>query len=330
MTEKFVNAFANGGGKRLPTAFERLNGFECGPADRELFNMLFHQIQAELGHLIEYSGQVDSNSDLQQVRKAIEALIAAATGTGETSDYILMNQARLRLPFYPEVLNSANGKINVTTPGFGQVQVPSGVSILHRGIYPISISLPDFDDAARTFSTLEARTYHLRMNLAPQAEALTLNDLADVTYNPSSLAESDPSFDSTYDDMLIARVTTNADNAVTITPLVNLHNIDTEGDIHIGSMGRGTLDFENGISPEFIKKYHKFNLNWSRRPRSRLIAVNDFTTAHGNDAAHPEYASGNGIENSFGLYAADRYDLRIWDQRTTEVRNTKIRFGANA
>jgi len=332
MAEKFVSAFANGeGNKRRPTANERLNGFECGPADRELFNWLHHAVQAELGHLIDYAGLTDNDADLQQVRKAIEALIASATGTGATSDYILMNQARSRLLFYPEVLNSADGKINLTVPTGGQVRVVSGVSILHRGIHQMSTS--DFDELSRTFSTAASKTYHVRMNMAPGAEALSINDLADAAYNPFSEPESHPSFDSTYDDMLIARVVTDASNVATITPLVNLHNIDTEADVHIGVQGLGELAFENHTNPANMGNYHTIELNWSRRPRPRLIAVNDFTTAHESDVTHPEYTivdGGNGIENSFGLYAAHRYSVRIWDQRTIEVRNTRIRFGANA
>lgn len=302
MAEKFDSPFANGeGNKRRPTANERLNGFECGPADRELFNWLHHTVQAELGHLIGYAGLTDSPDDLQQVRKAIEALIASATGTGATSDYILMNQARSRLLFYPEVLNSADGKINLTVPTGGQVRVASGVSILHRGIHQMSTS--DFDELSRTFSTVASKTYHVRMNMAPGAEALSINDLADSGYNSGSLAESDPSFDSTYDDMLIARVVTNASNVATITPLANWHRL-------VASYG-DTVDFgvvEADKLPTAGQYGNDTVLNWSRTPDVSLTKIGTigagYRTAGGVDV-------GGGVDGISPDRVIDRYGVKI-------------------
>ena len=48
-----------------------------------------------------------------------------------------------------------------------------------------------------------------------------LKDLGDVAYNPAALAEDNPAFDSTYDDMLVARIVTDASNVATITNLAN-------------------------------------------------------------------------------------------------------------
>lgn len=176
--------------------------------------------QRELVHLIEYAGLEPSNVDLEQVRKAIQLLIAAATGGGETSDYALMSQLRARVPIYPEV-KTDDGRINVSSPGAGQILVPPTVSCLHRGVYLFNTS--DYGEIDRTFDTDPGKTYHLRWRAST---GFALIDCADSDYNPGGLkAEADPSFDSTYDDMLVARVITNSSNVATITNLVNRHSL---------------------------------------------------------------------------------------------------------
>lgn len=210
--------WANSATRRPPTVSERNGGFECGPADKQLFDYLIYSLHAELGHLIDYAGLTGTDADTQQVRKAIELLIAAALGSGTAGDYLLMAQARSRLPFWPEVQSSDN-KINVIQPTGGQVQVPSGVTVLHRGIYPISTS--DFTEGERTFSTDPSKVYHLRLNLGVGVEALSLEDLADTGYNAGGDPETDSMFDSAYDDMLVARVVTDGSNVATITNLRN-------------------------------------------------------------------------------------------------------------
>ena len=80
------------------------------------------------------------------------------------------------------------------------------------------VSTSDYIEGDRTFATLANKTYHLRWN---PTDGFTLEDLADSGYNPSVLAEADTAFDSSYDDMLICRVVTNASNVATITNLVN-------------------------------------------------------------------------------------------------------------
>jgi hypothetical protein len=43
--------------------------------------------QREIDHVISFFGLTPANTDLQQLRKAIEAAIAAATGGGDTSQF---------------------------------------------------------------------------------------------------------------------------------------------------------------------------------------------------------------------------------------------------
>ena len=204
----FSTPFGNNSGRRLPTADEKVNGFPCGPADQTLFNGLFHRLESELGNLITHAGLTGSDADYSQVRKAIEALISAATGGGDVSNYLLMTQARTRLPIYPEVV-STDGKINISAPATGTVRVPGNVDLVHRGIFTVTSAETDFTTQAN-------KTYHVRWN---PTDGFTLNDLSSATYNPSAAAETSTVFDSTFDDMLLSRVVTNSSNVATFTKL---------------------------------------------------------------------------------------------------------------
>lgn len=269
MPKKFIEPFGNVGPKRLPTESERQNGFPCGPADQGLFNRLFFELQSELGHLIAYAGLTDSSDDLQQVRKAVEALIAAALGSiGEEegpdlTGFLLLNQARQRLPIFPEI-QTADNRINVSSPGSGSVLVPPTIGVLHRGIYPLNTS--DFTELERTFATVANKTYHLRLAMNPGAEALSLKDLANGTYNPTAAAETSSIFDTTYDDMLMAKVVTNGSNVATIT---NLRNAVRLTDV-LSSTGSYTLPNQNGSNRDATLTY-----GWGRTPHT-IAVLEDF------------------------------------------------------
>jgi hypothetical protein len=215
--------------------------------------------QREIDHVISFFGLTPANSDLQQLRKAIEAAIDAATGAGDTSQYLLVTQARARLPIFPDV-QSSDGKINVTSPTGGTVQVPTSVTFQHRGIYPVSTS--DYIEDDRTFTTLANKTYHLRWN---PVDGFSLEDLADSGYNASVLAESDVAFDSTYDDMLIARVVTNASNVATITNLINKARIEAQV-TRASNTGDGGSNSSSGPTVEHT-------VNFARRPLANLESI---------------------------------------------------------
>lgn len=86
----FSTPFANIATRRSPTASEANNGMPCGPADKELFDGMFHRLEAELGHLISHAGLTGSDSDFEQVRKAVDALISTAFSASSfvsTADY---------------------------------------------------------------------------------------------------------------------------------------------------------------------------------------------------------------------------------------------------
>lgn len=248
----FDPPFGQDGDRRLPSNTERENGFLCGPADRTLFNGLFHRIEAEIGEVISHAGITPTDDRNTLLREAIEALILAATGGGTADDYILMNQARARLPFFPDVLTD-DGKIAVTTPQSGKVRVPAGVTFQHRGIYRVTTVETDF-------TTDASKTYHLRWN---PADGFALKDLASGTYNPTSAAENNVAFDSSYDDMLVARVVTNSSNIATITNLAN-SNVLTRQTLVQGTDG-------DKVGANLANWRYTSLLGWGRTPTTYAL-----------------------------------------------------------
>ena len=143
---------------RNPTSNERAHGFPCGPADQALFNGLIHRIEAELGDAISFFGITPTDTRHTLLREAIEAAISAATGGGNTSQFLLVSQARARLPIFPEII-SADGKMNVISPAAGTIRVPGGVVFQHRGIFPVTTVETDF-------LTDLSKIYHVRWQSA--------------------------------------------------------------------------------------------------------------------------------------------------------------------
>lgn len=262
--------------------------------------------QRELDHLIGFAGLTPDTADLEQVRKAIEALIAAATGGGDTSQFLLVSQARARLPIFPEVL-SADGRINVSSPSAGTILVPTTVSFQHRGIFPMSTS--DYSEPNRTFATVASKTYHLRWD---PTNGFRLRDLADPAYNPTVAAETNAAFDSSYDDMLVARVITNSSNVATITNLANKHLMTAEGfaaSAPFGTAGYGgdTPSFaleDNVMDPKLMTKYQSFDLNFARTPQVFVTALQDFVVRDLTGVT----------EISMGARALSRYQVAAWAQ----------------
>lgn len=248
----FATPFANSGPRRSPTSDERANGFPCGPADQALFNGLFHRIEAELGEVITFAGLTPTDAQYNQVRLAIQAMIAAATGGGEPEDYVLLNQLTSRLPFYPD-MQTADGRMNITSPANGTIRIPGGITFLHRGVSPVVTVETDFN-------TVASRTYHLRWN---PTDGFALKWTGDAGYNPTALAEDNAAFDSTYDDMLVGRIITNSSNVPTITALANKSELlttltKTTYETVAGSGAGG------GRGPNTAPTH---NINWARSPR---------------------------------------------------------------
>ncbi len=274
---------------RYPSSTESAQGFPCGPADQELFNGLFRQLQAEVGSVIDFAGITQTNDRMTLLREAIEALIEAATGGGDPSTYLLMGQARGRLPIYPIVQN-VDGRIVITAPATGTVRLPGGVEFLHRGIFPITTSQTDFN-------TDPSKTYHLRWH---SVDGFVLRDLAAPAYNPTLLAEINPIFDSKYDDMLIARVITNASNVATITNLSNVDRTQIHGEVVLTA---SDYPWEGSNPPSALVNVMAIELNLARRPLAIMTGYTEGRLGTVN------------TEHSLGIYPTSRYRVSAYYQR---------------
>lgn len=212
----------------------------------------------EIVHVIDYAGLDSSGTDLEQLRKAIEALIDAKIeildppGAPDLSPFLTMAQARARLLFFPHV-PVAPYHFGVISPGTGAVRIPLGTTFWHRGVFSYTTVQTDF-------ATDPSKTYHLRCDMT--TGVFTLKDVSNVVYNPGALADANPTFDTTYDNMLIARVVTSGLNAVTITNLINLHGLGIGASLLIQT-GHGSP------SPGSFSQ----TLNWGRKPKSYSCAI---------------------------------------------------------
>lgn len=277
MADFSVPFSSTSGDFRFPRTDEYQNGFPCDEADRELFNGLFYQLQSEMLAVFTEGGITPSDTDFTQLKQAILAMISAATG-GSPSDYILMTQARARLPIYPEIVSS-DGRLNVTSPATGTVRIPSGVDFIHRGIWIETTTEEDF-------ATTANKTYHVRWSYSG---GYSLEDLADSGYNSGALAETVSTFDSVFDDMLIARVTTNSSNVATITNLAN------KARLSLNSVVTGTNMFQS--LKNFANAQISQTLDWARTPTSRGFNL--------------VYAGGNSVPNidsDHGLFSYNHTD----------------------
>jgi hypothetical protein len=265
-----------------------------------LFNRKFQGYDAELSAIQDAGGITGTEGDDTTVLQAIQALINAATGGGDTTDYVLFTQAQTRLPIFPEVTTN-NGVIAVTSPVTGTIRVPASATVLHRGIRTITTAETDL-------STTASKTYHLRCAISGGTLTFSLKDLADTGYNPTVAAETNAAFDSTYDDMLVARVITNSSNVATITNLKNVHDLRTSG-VALSPNGSLTgFQREDNISPDNISQYDLVNLNWARLPMPCLTAIND-----------QNFANAGVTEGNVGVRALSRYQLAVWGQGDDDI-----------
>jgi hypothetical protein len=263
--------------------------------------------QREMLAVIQAAGLIPTNGDLTQLLQAINSLIATAVaagggggGGGGAADWS-------QNPVYPNV--TVNGGVMTVTASTGSVAIPDGQTFVHRG--GNAFNSTDTDSAARTFTTAAGKTYHLRWRYNGGSPAFGLYDVADAGYNPTSAAETNAAFDTTYDDMLIARVVTDGANVPTVTALKNLHRLASTGELQ-GPKGAhtGSNNFmENNTAPSAIQNYSTVALNWARMPEVYLRALND---------VYPQGGS-NGKEFSAGALPLSRYQVAVWGQGDEDI-----------
>lgn len=272
--------------KRLPNANEETQGFPTGAADIDLFNGLIHAFGQEIRNVITAAGITPSNGSTSQLSAAISGLISAATGSGDTSQFLLTAQAAARLPIWPEV-QTEDHTFNITSPGAGQARLPADVVFTHRGVVNYTTVQTDFALNAN-------RTYHVRWNPDDGWQAL---DLTDAGYNPSVLDETDESFDTTFDDMLVARLVTDATNAVTITKLANTNRH------YAKETFSETLD-NTGTSWANLSGT-SVALNWGRRPMIEHLSLQG---VHSNAIDAGEWNTSKGLLGKISVKEKDLPD----------------------
>lgn len=155
------------------------------------------------------------------------------------------------LPIYPEVETAGN--LLTLAAGSGTLIIGAGQTWLWRGHRRYSSD--DYLLAARTLAHSASKTYHLRWS---GSGGFVLRDLANSTYNPTAAGEDDPRFDTTYDDMLIARVVTSAGNVATVTGRANAVRLKAE----FASTGPAY-----SILNESYQYACTFSVNWARTPQ---------------------------------------------------------------
>ncbi|MBY3342737.1 hypothetical protein [Rhizobium laguerreae] len=166
------------------------------------------------------------------------------------------------LNVYPTILTVDNKA--VITPSAGQVVVTPFKWIWRQFK---TVDLADLNLAARTFATTASKTYHLRLsyNVVTGVQTLSLKDLSSAGYNPSALAEGNVAFDGGYDDMLIARVTTDAGNVPTVKALKNASRLT--------AIAQRTTSVTNA-NPAIGWVYDPITVDWSRQPAINLDTTN--------------------------------------------------------
>lgn len=277
------------------------------------FNGLLQQVRRAIRGM----GVTENNSDDDMLLKAIQAAGATTFAT-----------AAALQPVHVEIEQNAGAF--TFTPTTGQIIVNTGLTWIWRGLTRFATT--SFDVTARTFTTVAGHSYHLRW-YAPGTGRATpaasypngrfyLEDLADtVSYNPTSAAETNSAFDSSFDSALLALVVANGGNALTVTPLVNKARLSATYVDSATTVGLGnTYPAYNaatrilvGTSDEAGKCTSRFTYNWSRTPVGVSTNVSVGISNPPADETHTQ-----GTVNSISTQTTTRYYTEVqyftdWD-----------------
>jgi len=218
----------------------------------------------------------------------------------------------LNMPVFPEVIGG-NGTFTVTNPSAGTVRVAAGTQWTHRGAFTYTSALTDL-------ATLANKTYHLRWT---PGSGFVLYDLADGGYNPSALAETNPFFDTSYDNMLVARVVTSAGNVATITTLVNRARLSS------GILTGGVVTRATSPTSVWACQFPTV-LNWSRTPAATGSAARTgFTGTLTTPPEEPAISFAATVTDGTGTLTGvlDRYQASPVISIDTNVPSVSITFG---
>lgn len=274
----------------------RSQSLAAGIFGTEVTSDWLNAIQEELLTVIQQAGLEPDPDDWTQLYQALQLIFP------NLSAYVTKSAVRSYLAMHPRVL-TVSGKLAFTT-GAGSVTLSAEQGFVFRGLFGFSTD----DLATRTLATQPSKTYHVRIRHNDGTPALALKDLADAAYNPGALLETHPSFDTSYDDLFAARVTTDAANVPTVRPLVNMPSIEDE-----------IVWSEDSFFNEGQQHAHALmELDWdlARTPIARPIIRDAGVTAgsdgdlrlHSAASSHGGALTGKDPENDF----VTRYGMRCW------------------
>ncbi len=243
-----------GGGKR---GFKDEN-VVGGTAGTDVSAAHMNAVQEEILHVIEQSGQVPDVNDWTQLYQALQVLFPIANN-----------------PVFPEIETASNA-LAITDNANGTVTINAAQSWLWRG--GVLIASDDFVLPYRTLAHAASKTYHLRWHASGTGTATPAAtypkgrfELVDMT--AAAPVETDASYDSTYDRMLIAKVVTDAGNVPTFTLLANKAQFSST--IVAGARNySGTNEADHNFY---------FAVNWARTPEIALGALRGPGNARDSD-----------------------------------------------
>jgi hypothetical protein len=220
---------------------------------------------------------------VEHPQREIVAVIKAANIVPSGEDTTQLLQAlqffNAQFPIYPDCKNS-NGTFDVSSPSPGTIRIPAGITWVVRGATPYTTEQTDR-------STIANKIYHMRWD---KVNGFRLRDLADVAYNPTVAAESNAGFDTTFDDVLVARIATNGSNVATITNLVNRSRLRSQiirRDALPSQLNWGPLS-GSGVT-----------LNWARTPDVVYFAMNEWRSDNSGPTGS-QTGPGAGIARAIG------------------------------
>lgn len=215
-----------------------------------------------------------------------------------------------RMPIYPEI--DTAGNVLAMTASTGQIVVDAGQRFRHRGHRVVYTT--DTSSGSRTFATAINKTYHLRWTWSAGAGTYSLVDMTSA-----SPAETDSSYDSTYDMMLIAKVVTNGSNVLTVTALKNAHRMQARGELLFSAV---TWDGDL-VAPSALTSGTTTSLNWARRPQVALNMMTSISTKHGADTISVQ-------QLNVGNWSRSRYSFFTTYQKTELPQSGYVGYEAHA
>lgn len=203
----------------------------------------------EITHVIDYflgdgsDGSGQDPVDLQQLRKAIQLAGGVANN-----------------PVYPEI-ETASGKLAIGDNNDGTLFIGAGQTWLWRGLTRFSSSV--FDVVDRTVTMVANKTYHVRWyapgtGIAIPVETYPYGRIELVDMTAASPTEGNSTYDTSYDNMLIARIVTDGANVAAITTFINRASLSFSANLAMVPAYIGSTAWRADFSAD---------LNWSRAPK---------------------------------------------------------------